>query len=444
MPISRMLDRPNASSPADHASRASPTSSSMQKNVTPAIMEKLQMHWTSHMDQYDVLSHPQSQSLLPYLISSQPRDELVHKSQGSGPSMMESEKRARINAEWTPNLSQSRSHPGLHGTGPYGKDPLWRSQQISYLHSKQQQQQQQAYPSVRHDPYGAVRVAPDEQGNPRHFHWYRRDFRNMARPNSGRFSPLHHSVDYIPPRRPMEMPHRMPYLPMQETRTTPAEPELGSSSAYTQRYGDVDESQRGVIDPAAITSVDKDLVTRYIPGELTPLFDLIQTKQQPHLDKLRVRKRNLEDALATGNMSLSEDAELIIQESKNKRKAGNQGLLTEAEKKANHIASEQKRRANIRKGYDMLSAMLPTLSKYAESQGGSGDVKRNGEEDGMDSRSSIHSEITVLEEGMYIVIDTDHTAIEYVTQCLQEHHQLLLRKSKAQEELLAYYRRMAV
>jgi type II secretory pathway component PulL len=37
-------------------------------------------------------------------------------------------------------------------------------------------------------------------------------------------------------------------------------------------------------------------------------------------------------------------------------------LLTEAEKKANHIASEQKRRQNIRMGFDSLIDAVPTLN----------------------------------------------------------------------------------
>jgi hypothetical protein len=36
-------------------------------------------------------------------------------------------------------------------------------------------------------------------------------------------------------------------------------------------------------------------------------------------------------------------------------------LLTDEQKKAHHIASEQKRRQNIRDGYDMLIASIPQL-----------------------------------------------------------------------------------
>ncbi|KAF9580532.1 hypothetical protein BGW38_002795 [Lunasporangiospora selenospora] len=43
-------------------------------------------------------------------------------------------------------------------------------------------------------------------------------------------------------------------------------------------------------------------------------------------------------------------------------------LLTEAEKKANHIASEQKRRQNIRIGFDSLVEIVPTLSECHRSE----------------------------------------------------------------------------
>ncbi|KAF9574035.1 hypothetical protein EC968_007588 [Mortierella alpina] len=43
-------------------------------------------------------------------------------------------------------------------------------------------------------------------------------------------------------------------------------------------------------------------------------------------------------------------------------------LLTDAEKKANHIASEQKRRQNIRVGFDSLVEIVPTLSECHRSE----------------------------------------------------------------------------
>ncbi|CAG8660496.1 360_t:CDS:2 [Cetraspora pellucida] len=49
-------------------------------------------------------------------------------------------------------------------------------------------------------------------------------------------------------------------------------------------------------------------------------------------------------------------------------KKGHHELLTEAEKKANHIASEQKRRQNIRLGFDQLVEIVPTLSQCHRSE----------------------------------------------------------------------------
>ncbi|RKP23531.1 hypothetical protein SYNPS1DRAFT_9800, partial [Syncephalis pseudoplumigaleata] len=43
-------------------------------------------------------------------------------------------------------------------------------------------------------------------------------------------------------------------------------------------------------------------------------------------------------------------------------------LLSESEKKANHIASEQKRRQNIRVGFASLTEMIPTLSQCSRSE----------------------------------------------------------------------------
>ncbi|KAI8065304.1 hypothetical protein BC940DRAFT_304699 [Gongronella butleri] len=43
-------------------------------------------------------------------------------------------------------------------------------------------------------------------------------------------------------------------------------------------------------------------------------------------------------------------------------------LLTEAEKKANHIASEQKRRQNIRLGFDQLIEIVPALNSGNRSE----------------------------------------------------------------------------
>ncbi|KAG0180385.1 hypothetical protein DFQ29_000780 [Apophysomyces sp. BC1021] len=43
-------------------------------------------------------------------------------------------------------------------------------------------------------------------------------------------------------------------------------------------------------------------------------------------------------------------------------------LLSDAQKKANHIASEQKRRANIRIGFDQLVDIVPSLTHCHRSE----------------------------------------------------------------------------
>ncbi|KAI9316176.1 hypothetical protein BX666DRAFT_1859462, partial [Dichotomocladium elegans] len=43
-------------------------------------------------------------------------------------------------------------------------------------------------------------------------------------------------------------------------------------------------------------------------------------------------------------------------------------LLTESEKRANHIASEQRRRQNIRLGFEQLVDVVPTLTQGSRSE----------------------------------------------------------------------------
>ncbi|KAI9137509.1 hypothetical protein BKA69DRAFT_1090041 [Paraphysoderma sedebokerense] len=53
---------------------------------------------------------------------------------------------------------------------------------------------------------------------------------------------------------------------------------------------------------------------------------------------------------------------------KGKKKAKGRELLSEQEKKKNHILSEQKRRQNIRAGFDMLVELVPNLSQLQRSE----------------------------------------------------------------------------
>lgn len=111
-------------------------------------------------------------------------------------------------------------------------------------------------------------------------------------------------------------------------------------------------------------------------------------------------------------------------------------LLTEAEKKANHIASEQKRRANIRKGYEMLCAGVPALREALEKEGsgGAGGTGDNGTADAdasydvggerIDGRAGPRSEAVVLGK-----------SVEHLRQLLEEHRDLCSRRDHARAKL---------
>ena len=402
------------------------------------VHEKLQMHWNSHMDQYDVLSHPHHQSLLPYLITSQPRPEHKYSRQlfrfSDGENMRESAPLPPLDFSSYPY--GTKKTPGLSPSGPYGADPLWRSQQLSFLYSKQRPIHSSTPPPTTSDSCGAAQLAPDEQGNPRQFQWYRRSYLGApgtlgAPSRSGNPNPLPR-LPFFVASHPPSSPHR-PLPPLQSPVAARQSYSRPSSPHSPAKPLPMREDPIYELDPMLIPRVDPAHVARYIPGELRELFQPPGSREQPHLDLLRHRKRRLAEAFATGDMSLSEDAQYFMQESKiSKRRTTSQGLLTDAEKKANHIASEQKRRANIRRGYDMLVEKLPSLH--------SGAMEPDAHTDMVDDegRSSSFSEIVILEEGASLTILTD-TANRRLRSCLQEHHGLLLRKAAAQKRLLDIY-----
>lgn len=417
-----------------------------------AALDKVNMHWTSHMDQYDVLSHPQSQSLLPYLISSQPREDTILRQKPSFLSSPGSEARPLSSPMWTPK--SSRGVP-LRAQGSLYKDPNWRSQQISYLHSTQKAR---FGSSSKSDPYGAVGMAPDEQGNPRHFHWYQRErlapgtpLRSMPHPYSSQryarrpFDYAHRAQIVPPPLRqtppaeqrgmhewssmettPIPGPGHVPlpapvpgfqptHLPSTSSVYIPAHCFSSASSGSSSKplhapMRVLPESSFSVapelledLDPTSLPPIQTEQVIDRVPRSLHSLFEPEGTRDQPHLDHLRERKRKLEEAFASGDLSLSEDAPMIIQEAKYRRKSSNQGLLSDAEKKANHIASEQKRRANIRKGYDMLASVLPSLERSTIEES-----RVSADEMGGENRSAAYSEIAVLLEGMLLRTSVCH------------------------------------
>ncbi|KAK9766631.1 Transcription factor, variant 3 [Basidiobolus ranarum] len=79
--------------------------------------------------------------------------------------------------------------------------------------------------------------------------------------------------------------------------------------------------------------------------------------------RARKRKSTMNNSESTGEPSNTEDTKAL-----GRGKKAAQELLTEEEKKANHIASEQKRRQNIRVGFEQLVDIVPTLSQCHRSE----------------------------------------------------------------------------
>ncbi|KIY43895.1 hypothetical protein FISHEDRAFT_8102, partial [Fistulina hepatica ATCC 64428] len=100
-------------------------------------------------------------------------------------------------------------------------------------------------------------------------------------------------------------------------------------------------------------------------------------------------------------------------------------LLSVSQKKANHIQSEQKRRANIRRGYEALCDAVPTLREaiQAEDSGDSRPAKIiDGEK--IDGRAGPRSENVVLVK-----------TIEYINLLVEERAALLQRLERARGAL---------
>ena len=108
--------------------------------------------------------------------------------------------------------------------------------------------------------------------------------------------------------------------------------------------------------------INTELARGKIPPHLAELFfGEPEYKKQPHLQWLR-------DLIASGQI---EDPQIKVMELEAQRERERKNkdphqLLSDAEKKANHIASEQKRRANIKKGYEGLAELVPVLREAKE------------------------------------------------------------------------------
>lgn len=226
--------------------------------------------------------------------------------------------------------------------------------------------------------------------------------------------------------------------------------------------------------PLPILDVEKVAQANVIPQDLQEAFFSPSIKRlQPHLKELReeqmkrkaqglsanIRKDRKDAKQVIGgkggggtSADDDEDADEGVNGSSGKKKQSHV-LLTEAEKKANHIASEQKRRANIRKGYELLCSLVPSLRESMD-QDGEGEEEEDDEEEDEDeeaedgetkrgkkrkpgdgnttgnaeNKSGARSEAMILMK----VVNHIHGKID-------EHNALVIKKQELQKELAKRY-----
>lgn len=298
----------------------------------PAV-EKLRDHWTAHMDQYDTMSHPRYESALPYLISSQPygNELAISRIINKAPSNKQASRSPTVRGISPSESIRQLPQWSLTAPSAYGRDPNWRSQQISFLHAEGERQKTPSFLAGPSSSYGYAAGLPT--------------------PTASDWQPSYHSSSA---RQGDTSPVQLPAFPIHAL----AHPRSGYGGDQTASADEEELPDLAHLPP--IPDVDLQHARRCIPTALFHFFEAPSTKNQPHLDVLRARRRALLEYHRL-EMQRGLAATSSVEERPAKRKAGSQPLLTEEAKRANHIASEQKRRANIRKGYEMLCAVVPAL-----------------------------------------------------------------------------------
>jgi hypothetical protein len=212
--------------------------------------------------------------------------------------------------------------------------------------------------------------------------------------------------------------------------------------------------------PLPLVDMDRIEAQKVVPSHLHDAFFSPGMKRlQPHLTLLRQEQekrkaQGLSANIRKGRKDAKQSAKGGDDDSGNGSEDGGAGsakqkkqahaLLTDAEKKANHIASEQKRRANIRKGYEALCALVPTLrDELGEGgeddeadEGGAGTNKRGkkrravGDEGANAGGERIEGKTGPRSEAMILM-----KAVEHIRTQVVHHHQLVVRKQQLQRQL---------
>lgn len=174
-------------------------------------------------------------------------------------------------------------------------------------------------------------------------------------------------------------------------RTSTGAPKTAPTQGSTLNSGPSGAVIRALGDLANL-DLDLEGALRMLPSHLHPYFTpaRLEKRTQPHLDMLR--QQHIENGLIDPSTGLEikpepteEDLKREAEEAEKEKKQHT--LLTTEEKKANHIASEQKRRANIRKGYELLCDIVPSLREALEREASSKTKTRDDDDSGSDDGS---------------------------------------------------------
>ncbi|KIK36539.1 hypothetical protein CY34DRAFT_811228 [Suillus luteus UH-Slu-Lm8-n1] len=218
------------------------------------------------------------------------------------------------------------------------------------------------------------------------------------------------SGDAAPPRSQPPTRSRTHIPPLQ--RTVDPSSVSTRTRARTFAFGNTSSSSsssQSPIDPSSS-------VSSFSTHNTTPA-PVSSNKRSPPADHTASNKRRRQSSVASQQVASASDAGRAST------------LLSPSQKKANHIQSEQKRRANIRRGYEALCDIVPSLREAmlaeameeeaaaaANGKKGGGGRRRckgkaaNDDNDKVDGRSGPKSEHVVLSK-----------TIDYVTELLSEH-----------------------
>ncbi|PRQ71629.1 hypothetical protein AAT19DRAFT_9744 [Rhodotorula toruloides] len=337
---------------------------------SPALYPTLTNHPISHMPTY----HPPGPSLSPETIASRP-----HR-----PQVTESQKRARMEQhrkdleEWMSKAQPvgSSERPESRGTAGDGADvpsPPKRTRSDEAERRRAQEQAGGAGAAAGGTAGGRAGAAGPDRMDPLVMMLEaerRAGFRNVgiAAPGEegGEFGAGAGRTGFAPPAPPpssLSLPPPIPLSTATTASTSTASAAAPSASAPTKRKKRTSAVVKPEVDAPPAPSASHASSSSTTPGapgapsddnpNPAPALTPANIPTYPLRPRPKVARPAASKARRAGSSASPPPA---------KSSGGKPALLTAEQKKANHIASEQKRRAAIRAGYDGLCEVVPALS----------------------------------------------------------------------------------